>query len=282
MKFNNANTDIFIPDNNDLKTAMKRTTHLCIVAHQDDSEIAAYHGITECFRKLDKWFSSVIVTNGSGSPRNGKYANYSDEEMQNVRRDEQRKAATLGKYALQVQFGYPSSAVKDPSNKHVVDDIFLLLDSVQPETLYLHNPADKHDTHVATLLRSLEAIRLLPENKHPKKVLGCEVWRDLDWLQDSEKVALDVSTSPDLSASLLSVFDSQISGGKRYDLATAGRRRANATFFASHDTDDASALTFAIDLTPLVKDPNLSVKKFTMGAIDRFRDDVAKRLDRLK
>jgi hypothetical protein len=57
-------------------------------------------------------------------------------------------------------------------------------------------------------------------------VLGCEVWRDLDWLLDSDKVALDSSAKPELAAALLKVFDSQISGGKRYDLATLGRRAA--------------------------------------------------------
>jgi LmbE family N-acetylglucosaminyl deacetylase len=281
MKFKNSNADIFIPDNSDLQDALDKTTHLCIVAHQDDTEIAAYHGIAECYKREDRWFSSVIVTNGGGSPRKGKYADYTDEDMQKVRCMEQQKAAEAGGYAVQIQLGYPSSAVKDPGNKDTVDDIFQILDAMQPEVLYLHNPADKHDTHIATLLRTIEAVRRLPEERRPEKVLGCEVWRDLDWLQDSEKDALDVSAYPDLSASLLSVFDSQISGGKRYDLATAGRRLANATFFASHDTDDVAALTFAIDLTPLVKDTSLSIKKFALEAIERFRDDVTERLDRL-
>ncbi len=282
MKFNNTNADIFMPDGVDIKTALAKTTHLCIVAHQDDTEIAAYHGVAECFGKKDKWFSSVIVTNGGGSPRSGIYADYTDEDMQNVRRIEQRKAAMVGEYAVQFQLGYPSSAVKDPGNKNTVDDLFQILDTVQPEVLYLHNPADKHDTHIATLLRAVEAVRRLPDDKRPKKVLGCEVWRDLDWLQDDEKVALDVSAYPNVSASLLSLFDSQISGGKRYDLATAGKRIANATFFASHDTDDVEAITFAIDLTPLVKDINLSIKKYTLEAIERFKDDVGNRIDKLE
>jgi hypothetical protein len=51
------------------------------------------------------------------------------------------------------------------------------------------------------------------------------------------------------------VFDSQVSGGKRYDLATAGRRLAHATYYASHGTDEESALSFAMDLTPLVEEP---------------------------
>jgi hypothetical protein len=74
------------------------------------------------------------------------------------------------------------------------------------------------------------------------------------------------------------VFDSQVSGGKRYDLATAGRRLAHATYFASHGTDEESALNFAMDLTPLVEDTNLSIAGYVLSFVDRFRADVAKRL----
>ena len=67
-------------------------------------------------------------------------------------------------------------------------------------------------------------------------------------------------------------------GGKRYDLATASRRLAHATYYASHGTDQESALSFAMDLTPLVEDPALSPADYVLEQIDRFRADVEKRL----
>ena len=76
----------------------------------------------------------------------------------------------------------------------------------------------------------------------------------------------------------MGVFDSQVSGGKRYDLATAGRRLAHATYYASHGTDQESALNFAMDLTPLVENPNLDPADYVLGFVDRFRADVALRL----
>jgi len=69
-----------------------------------------------------------------------------------------------------------------------------------------------------------------------------------------------------------------VTGGKRYDLATAGRRLANATYFASHGTDEESAVTFAMDLTPLVEDPGLSLTDYVLGFVDRFRADVERRM----
>jgi hypothetical protein len=113
-------------------------------------------------------------------------------------------------------------------------------------------------------------------------VYGCEVWRGLDWLLDADKVAFDVSAHENLQAALLGIFDSQISGGKRYDLATLGRRRANATYYASHDVDEASGMIFAMDLTPLVRDPGQSVEGYVHEFVARLGRDVEERLQRLQ
>ena len=74
------------------------------------------------------------------------------------------------------------------------------------------------------------------------------------------------------------MFDSQISGGKRYDDAVLGRRRAHATFFESHAVDEATMLTFAMDLTPLVRDDTLSLADYTAGLIDEMKADVVRRI----
>ncbi len=281
MKTSHPAADIFVPDSKlTPEAALARTTHLCVAAHQDDIEIMAYHGIAECFGRTDRWFSGVVVTNGAGSPRSGLYASYTDADMQAVRVREQRKAAVIGEYSVQLQLAHPSSAVKDPRNADVAADLDRIFTTASAEVVYLHQPADKHDTHVAVFGHALAALRRLPATLRPKRVYGCEVWRDLDWLPDADKQVLDVSAYPNVAASLVGVFDSQISGGKRYDLATAGRRLAHATYHTSHATDVHQGITWAIDLTPLVQDPTLSVRDFTRGFIDRLRDDVDARLAR--
>jgi hypothetical protein len=77
------------------------------------------------------------------------------------------------------------------------------------------------------------------------------------------------------------VFKSQIGGGKRYDLATLGRRAAHATFHVADATDTAAALTFAMDLTVLARVDSLDVEACVRGMMRRFRDDVAARLRKL-
>ena len=281
MKLAMPTAEIFVPDGKPADEALARTTHMSIAAHQDDIEIMSYHGVLQCFGKDDKWFTGVIVTNGAGSPRDDLYANYSDEDMQKVRRHEQKKAAYIGEYAAQALLDYTSSAVKDPNNAQVIEDIKNLILAAKPEVVYTHNLADKHDTHVGVALRTIAAIRQLPAASRPKLVLGCEVWRDLDWMIDSDKYAMDVAGHENLAMALLGVFDSQICGGKRYDLAIQGRRRSNATFFASHGVDDTTAQNYAMDLTPLTQDPTLDVEEYVNDYILRFSDEVSARIGKL-
>jgi LmbE family N-acetylglucosaminyl deacetylase len=273
--------EVFVPDGLPAEEALARTTHMAIGAHQDDLEIMACVGILECFQREDRWFCGVVVTDGSGSPRDGLYGGYTDEQMRGVRRKEQRKAAVVGEYGALVMLGFPSSVVKDGADKAPAQDIRQLLRAARPEVVYTHNLADKHDTHVGVALKVIEAIRDLAVEDRPQRLYGCEVWRDLDWMVDADKVAFDCSAQENLQAALLGVFDSQISGGKRYDLATQGRRRANATYYQSHSTDVTTGVTFAMDLTPLITDPARDVHTYVQEHIDRFARDVAERFARL-
>jgi len=281
MQFHMNTAELFIPDGLPEEAALARTTHMAISAHHDDIEIMAAAPILECFQREDCWFTGVVVTDGRGSPRDDLYKDYTDEEMRVVRFKEQKKAAVVGEYAAQVLLDHPSKVVKDPANSHVVEDLTRLLKACQPEVVYTHNLADKHETHVSTALRVIAAIRGLPEPERPQKLFGCEVWRDLDWMVDSDKVLFPLSTHENLQFALLGVFDSQISGGKRYDLASMGRRRANATYAESHGVDQALGLSYGMDLTPLIHNPALDPTAYVQEFMARFAQDVASRLKRL-
>jgi LmbE family N-acetylglucosaminyl deacetylase len=271
----NNSSDLFIPDGVVTPEAYARCSHLAIGAHQDDLEFMAFHGINSCYGDDGLWFGGVTCTDGGGSSRAGKYADFTDEQMKAVRIDEQRKAAEIGEYSFVNQLGLASSTIKDPEQRGtLVDQLETILLQTQPEVLYTHNPADKHGSHIAVCLAVLEAVRRVPPFSRPKKVYGCEVWRDLDWLSDDDKVALDVSGNTELAEKLNACFDSQIAGGKNYGDAVMGRRKANATFFDSHSIDVIDQLWFAMDLTPLAEDDQLDVKEYVQSKIKRFEDSV--------
>jgi LmbE family N-acetylglucosaminyl deacetylase len=280
MKFHLDSAELFIPDGSPEEAALKRTTHLGISAHQDDIEIMAAAPILECFQDDDHWFTGVVITDGRGSPRNGLYEKYDDEEMRLVRFKEQRKAAFVGEFAAQIMLDYPSREIKGSSSRPV-EDLLAILKAARPQVVYTHNLADKHDTHVATAMKVIAAIRRLPKNDRPQKLYGCEVWRGLDWMVDSDKVCFELSGQENVQAALLGVYDSQISGGKRYDLASLARRRANATYFESHGVDTTTGLSFGMDMTQLILEDEKTPGDFIQEFIRRFMQDVSERIKRV-
>ena len=266
------------PDGKTGPDAISRTTHLGIGAHQDDLEFMAFHGILACYDRTDRWFGGVTITDGRGSSRAGQFKDWTDDQIAAERIREQEAAAVIGQYSFIAQLGFGSAAVRDAQQSAVRDDLRRIFEASRPEVVYLHNLADKHDTHVGCALRCIEALRQLPKAERPKMVYGCEVWRDLDWLVDSEKTAMPISARPELARALNEVFATQIAGGKRYDLAVLGRRTANATFSNAHSTDQESAMQWAMDLTPLVQDDSLDPVAYTVGFIDRLKADVTARI----
>ena len=274
----NPRARLMIPDGLAAPEALRRTTHLGIGAHQDDLEFMAFHGILACYDRTDRWFGGVTITDGRGSSRAGQFKEWTDDQIAAERIREQEAAAVIGQYSFIAQLGFGSAAVRDAQQTAVRDDLRRILEASRPEVVYLHNLADKHDTHVGCTLRCIEAMRQMPKADRPGQVYGCEVWRDLDWLVDSEKTPMPISARPELARALNEVFATQIAGGKRYDLAVLGRRTANASFSNAHSTDQESAMQWAMDLTPLVQDDSLDPVAYTVGFIDRLKADVTARL----
>ena len=271
MKFHQPKASILIPDRVSVPTALERTTHLGIGAHPDDLEFMALHGILSCYRQDDQWFGGVTCTDGRGSTRDD---GISDEALTVRRHAEQEEAARIGEYSFIAQLGYTSAEAKSTTDESMTRDLFNLLSAAQPEVVYTHNPADSHETHVAIMARVIAAIRRLPVDARPGRVLGCEVWRDLDWLPDEDKVVLNVSDHPELAEQLTAVFTSQMEGGKRYDRAVRGRAQAHATFLASHHADQMTAAWLAMDLTPLIVHETMSITQFINGHLARFKNNI--------
>ncbi len=280
--FISPSAEIYIPDRADPFAALARTTHLGIGAHHDDLEILAIDGILQCYQNPDASFTGVVLTDGAGSPRSGPYADMTGDAMKKVRADEQKEAARLGEYGAQVLLGYASAETKDLSQTGATKDLEILLRAAQPRIVYTHNLWDKHDTHVAVTLRVIDALRAISPPDRPAWLYGVEVWRDLDWVPDASKVVFNSSDREDLQLALLGVFRSQIEGGKRYDLAAMGRRRAHATYHEPHAVDQVTGSVYAVDMTPLLRDEAIDSAEFAVRLMDTFRDEVCSRIARLR
>lgn len=272
---------VYVPDDVDLEEALERATYVGIGAHPDDLEFMSWWPIAQCHGRDDRWFVGVIATDGAGSPRSNEYAYLGGNEMRRLRLLEQLEVARRGKYSAMLCLGYASSDARGSAQADLLADITDVLLASNPEAVFTHNLADKHDTHVAVALACVEACRSLPPDRRPQRLYGCEVWRSLDWLADTDKVLLDVTGAAEVMQPLMQVYESQIGGGKRYDLAAVGRKRSNATWLEAHACDRAEALEYAMDLTPLMLDPTLDPAQFVLQKLRSFEDDVLQRLARL-
>ena len=159
MEFCKKEAELYIPDG--AENGLFRTTDLCVGAHHDDVEIMAYAPIAACYKNEKRHFAAVVATDGAGSPRTGKFADCTDGDMKKIRIAEQKKAADLGGYSALVLLGYKSSEIKSADDRRPVEDVAKVILAAKPDTVYIHNFADKHDTHVASALRTLEALRMI-------------------------------------------------------------------------------------------------------------------------
>lgn len=221
-------------------------------------------------------FAAVVLTDGGACPRSALYEYVSDEDMALIRTAEQKRAAEIGGYEALYLFEMSSQEVKSRSAELIGGLVAVLKENPAVEVLYLHNLFDSHATHVGAALAAIEAVKKLEKEERPKKILGCELWRGLDWLSDEDKIALNVGGSAAVAEELLSVFDSQNSV-KRYDIAAEARRRANATFFASHKKDVTDEIIFAVDMTKLVE-TDMTAAEFVEEKIGNLKKSVLKNL----
>ena len=255
----------------------QKVKYLCICAHQDDCEIMAVDGILKGYYSKKFSFALVVTTDGGGSARTGEFKDYTDEMMKAIRIKEQKEAAEIGRYNSLYLLGFSSKQVKE-NDENVVKNYVKIIKELKPEVIYTHSILDKHPTHVAVARQVIKALRELPKEDQPKVLYGCEVWRDLDWVNDNKKIGFDISRNVKLQKQLLNVFKSQIAGGKEYTKASMGRRYANATYYKSHEVDGAKLVSFAIDMTPLIKNPNLCVKKFALSFVEDLKQDIIRTL----
>lgn len=283
MTLGRHDAELYVPDGTSPETAMERADILAIGAHPDDLEIMAASGILRANAGEGRRFFGIVATNGGGTRccQDPDAADYRETCGRRIR--EQKHAADLGRYSGLALLNWESQEIKDACFLPPNEDLKTLLRLIRPREVFLHNPLDRHDTHVAVCLRAIAALRAVAGETgwHPEAVYGCENRRGLDWLVHCDRTSLPVTEPSMLADSLLEAFPSQNAGNRQFVRAVRGRRIANATFQDAPGAGDGGAeVTFALDLLPLVEDPGASVCDFAEQIIERVRADVRSRIER--
>jgi hypothetical protein len=244
---------IYVPDGVRIAESAARADVLCIGSHADDTEIMSFPWIRDCLKRRS--FFSVVVSDGAGCPRDGRYGDVTDEEMVVIRKLEAREAADIGHYSGLATLGHPSGEVKSPDATHIVDELRILIEAIEPRVIITHQNFCKHVTHIATLAKTVTALTQLRMDFSPEEFIGGQVWGPIDQLPRRFIRIFDATDPDGLLPRLLSVFRSQCVGGKRYDEAFPDLFHAYRTLAESHKVDgDAETVMFGVDLLPLLED----------------------------
>jgi hypothetical protein len=179
-------------------------------AHQDDIEIMAHAGICDCLeanrarKPLAAWWSPTAP-----APRAlvQVLELHRRADAVGIRRDgatprRRSSAATRSSSSS----AHPSADVKSGGPRRGVarrPHTAIFAGACSPECRLSAQPGGQARHPRRRARRCLEALRALPPGARPRRVLGCEVWRDLDWLVDADKVALDSGRHPELAAQTL-------------------------------------------------------------------------------
>ncbi len=246
-------------------------THIAIAAHKDDGEMLALHGILNCYDKGG--FALIVLTDGGNCPKSGKYADVSYDDMAELRTEEQKRAATFGKYEKVYFLQLPSSSLETEFEEISSKVASIFNENPTIQYAYAHSLFDRHKTHINASKIAIESIRQSKYKGKIKMLYGVELWRDLDWIPENEQILLDVSGSKDFAMDLLSFFPSQ-NQSKMYNKGFCGRVVANATFSNSHSNSLASEQIRAIDMTKLVFADKNAVRAFVDEQLGKFKQEI--------
>lgn len=269
-----AGAVVHVPGGGDPLAALAAATDVGVVAHPDDLELLLAAPVLACGDDPARSFCGVVCTDGAGSVRPSAMADLDAAAFVAVRAAEQVAAAEAAGMGAVVLLGLPSNDVRGTGSERdaVVDALAALLSACRPDVVHTHDPADAHRSHVAVATATVSALRRLPTEARPTRLIGWEGWRDLGWLSEARVVHGDLSGRTDAAVEFARHHASQL-GPKRYDVAVAGRWQANATFAAQREQDSATALARGVDLTPLLDD-DVDPAAYVAGLVRSFAEGV--------
>lgn len=267
----------------EIDRALEDVTHLVFASHADDDVLLGAQGISDTYRVDDKNMGVIVVSADPGTGRPTGHEDKSNEEMIDIRWNEQMNASNVAEYALSVQLGYLKKKIKgmEDGKPEETHDIIASLSTIlqhtpKLENLYLHSIFDAHDTHIAIDMFSLQAAFEAVQGSHISEecnIYGVEVSTGIALLPPEDRVLLPVNNM-DLVTQVLLNYETELDK-RAYHLALFGRAIANDTFNRDKGKSTKIPHLCAIDYREVVRS-NASnslatrVKEFKLGILGRL------------
>ena len=252
---------------------------VCICAHPDDCELMAIDGIQRGYRATKYTFACVVTTDGMDSERCGRYLKMTDKRMVNILMNEEKKAASIGRYNSVYFMNYSSEEARSQENEDIINEYVEIIKELKPRVVYTHSLLDRHPTHVAVAIKVINALRTMKKGDQPKVLYGCESERNLEWVDESKIVTFNVSKNMRLQRQLISVHKSQ-NLARDYVNAAMGRRFVNAVFNKVETKKNAKLTAKAINMTTLLRRREYPIKRYVMSFVDDLYGELNDMMDR--
>jgi hypothetical protein len=97
---------------------------------------------------------------------------------------------------------------------------------------------------------------------------------------DEDKVVFDVSERDNITTSLVGLFDFTNKQCGMVRSCNNGKTSYKRYFYVSHGVDVSTYVIYSIDLTPVITD-SLYIVEYTLQIIERFKNDVVQRLNKM-
>lgn len=232
-----------------------------IAPHPDDDAIGV-GGSLRRHRSVGENVFAIYVTDGAGTPTGG---GRTREEIVQTRQDEAMRG--LGEIDAQagIFLNYQSKEVKSDRVPDVVQDLAAVFDLLRPRVIYVTAPYERHSTHIACTLRTVEAIRAV--NNFAPELKGYAVWGYLYGDENLEYV--DISAHVEAKRRAIRCHESEVAG-HAYDEGIIGLHRYVAVFQETHGLQEMAYAELLLDMSRLVREPELSVGDFAREQVMSF------------
>lgn len=169
---------------------------------------------------------------------------------------------------------YQSSQLRLDTEK-VARDLAGIIGIVKPDIIYTHSPFElSHKSHIHTSKLTVDAARQIQSPSYMPDMKGYVVWNPFVIFHPH---VVDISTVFDSKLDAVQTYSglgSQFSFGRRYEsVLSVNKALAAALFNASMRRPRLPSGILAaepfVDLNPLVRSPNISLKEFVEGYFQR-------------
>ncbi len=250
-------------DNITLEDYQNRKGNLLVISPHPDDDALGAGGTMALAAGEGRGVFSIYVTDGGGSPQKG--PGVSGEEMAARREAEALRSLK----ALGAAGGFflrrDSRQAMGTEGRIIKGEIEEIVGILKPAEIYLPAPYERHKTHQACTLLTVDALR--EAVKWPANVFGYSLWGSF-W-GEKRRMARDISSVIRKKVEAVLAHASQIDY-KNYHQGILGKNNCEAVFSASHELQKASFIETFCDMSELLARKDLTIRDWAQMDFEDF------------